>query len=280
MLLAMFCVASNDAIGKHLSQDYSVWQILWIRSWVWLSVALVWVACRGGIIATLRSKRPLLQGSRSLLLVAEVSVFIVALRYLPLGDVIAVASATPLVVLVFAVLFLNERVGRHRWAAVGVGMLGMLVVARPGAGEFGWLTLLPIIGVLMWGGYQVMLRLVSRSDASNTTLLWTGLTFFTVTSAIAPWYWQTPADLQTWGWFILVGLFNTTAHFALIVAFERSEASALQPFSYTLVAWAVLIGWWVFGEIPDAWTVFGTALVVAGGLYAMYRERNRGRIWP
>lgn len=278
MLLAMFCVASNDAIGKHLSQDYSVWQILWIRSWVWLSVALIWVCRRGGVIAALRSKRPLLQGSRSLLLVAEVSVFIVALRYLPLGDVIGVASATPLVVLVFAVLFLNERVGRHRWTAVGVGMLGMLVVARPGAGEFGWLTLLPIIGVLMWGGYQVLLRLVSRHDASNTTLLWTGLTFFIVTSAIAPWYWQTPADLQTWGWFVLVGLFNTSAHFALIVAFERSEASALQPFSYTLVAWAVLIGWLAFGEVPDVWTVSGTGLVVAGGLYAMYRERNMARL--
>lgn len=280
MLLAMFCVASNDAIGKHLSQDHSVWQILWIRSWIWLSVALIWVSCRGGVVAALRSKRPVLQGMRSLLLVAEVSVFIVALRHLPLGDVIAVASATPLVVLVFAVLFLGERVGRHRWAAVGVGMLGMLAIARPGAGAFGWLSLLPIIGVLMWGGYQVLLRLVSRHDASNTTLLWTGLIFFMVTSAIAPWYWQTPADVQTWGWFILVGLFNTTAHFALIVAFERSEASALQPFSYTLVAWAVLIGWLVFGEIPDAWTVFGTALVVAGGLYAMYRERNRGGVRP
>lgn len=274
MLLAMFCVASNDAIGKFLSQDYSVWQILWVRSWIWLSFALIWVSFRGGVRRALRSSKPLLQAVRSLLLVIEVTLFIVALRYLPLGDVIAVASATPLVVLACAVLFLGERVGRHRWTAVAAGMAGMLIVARPGGEVFGWLTLLPILGVLLWGIYQVMLRLVSRSDSAETTLLWTGIALFTVTGTIAPWYWQNPPDLQTWTWFIAVGVFNTTAHFALIVAMERSEASALQPFSYTVVAWAMFIGWLFFGETPDTWTLSGTALIIAGGLYALYRERK------
>ena len=213
-----------------------------------------------------------------MLLVAEVSVFILALRHLPLGDVSAVGSATPLVVLVCAVLFLGERVGKHRWSAVAFGMVGMLMVARPGGSMFGWLTLLPIAGVVMWGIYQVLLRLVSRDDSTATTLLWTGITFFIVTSAIAPWVWQTPHDSQTWAWFFLVGAFNTTAHFALIVAMDRSEASSLQPFSYTVVAWAMLIGWLIFGETPDAWTLSGTALIVAGGLYAVHRERKARKV--
>lgn len=275
MALAMFCVASNDAMGKHLSQSYSVWQILWLRSWVWLAFALVWVASRCGIREALRSTRPVLQLFRSALLVAEVLVFIIALRLLPLGDVSAVAAATPLVVLVCAVLFLGERVGPHRWMAVFIGMVGMLAVSRPGAGAFGWLTLLPIVGVLMWGIYQVLLRLVSRTDRVETTLLWTGLALFVVTGCVAPWVWITPPDLTTWLVFLGVGLFNTAGHFALMLAMERAEVSSLQPFSYTAVLWAMLFGWAFFDEIPDMWTVCGATLIIAGGLYAVHRERVR-----
>ena len=277
MLLAMLFVASNDAVGKHLSQSYSIWQILWLRSWIWLAVALIWVAWRGGVRAALKSRRPGVQLLRSLVLVAEVSVFIVAFRHLPLADVTAVASATPLVVLVFSVIFLGERVGRYRWTAVAIGMAGMVLVARPGAGVFGWLTLLPISGVLLWGIYQVLVRLVSREDRAETTLLWSGLTLFVTTGAIAPWFWQWPPDQAAWGWFVLIGLLNTAGHFALILALQRAEASALQPYSYTIVAWAMLIGWLFFRELPDSWTLAGTTLVIAGGLYALHRERTLAR---
>ena len=274
MLLSMFCIASNDAIGKHLTQDYSIWQVLWIRSWVWLGFALIWISRRGGIRNALGSGAPLIQGIRSLILVAEITVFILAFKYLPLGDVTAIGAAPPLVVLVFAVLFLGERVGWHRWTAVAVGFAGMLLISRPGLGVFGWLTLLPLLGVLLWGVYQVLLRLVSRHDSEETTLLWTGCALFLVTGAIAPFHWQNPPDLQTWVWFGLAGLFNTLGHFGLIAAMQRAQASALQPFAYTTVAWALLIGWFAFDERPDILTVCGITAIVAGGLYALYRERR------
>ena len=132
MLAAMCCIAVGDAIGKHLTQTYSVWQVLWVRSWVWLVIAIVWVCNHGGLKRAIRSERTALQAVRSLVLIAEVAVFIFAFRSLPLGDVTAIGAATPLVVLALASAFLGEKVGMHRWFAVLVGFAGMLMVSRPG----------------------------------------------------------------------------------------------------------------------------------------------------
>lgn len=274
MVMAMVLVAGSDAIGKQLTQTYSIWQVLWLRSWVWMAVAIFWVMRRGSISQSLRTKTPFLHIARSLILVTEIAIFILAFRYLPLGDVTAIASATPLVVLVFAVLFLGEKVGVHRWSAVIIGLAGMIMIARPGFGDFGWLTLLPIGGALLWGTYQILVRYLSTQDSEETGLLWTGFTLYIVTGLVSPFFWQTPADLTDWGLFFLAGLFNALGHFGLISAMHLAQASALQPFSYAQVVSAFLIGWFAFSEIPDVWTVVGLTAIVAGGLYAMYRERR------
>ncbi len=274
MIMAMVLVAGSDAIGKQLTQTYSIWQVLWLRSWVWMAVAIFWVMRRGGISQALKTQTPFLHIARSLILVTEITIFILAFRYLPLGDVTAIASATPLVVLVFAVLFLGEKVGVHRWSAVIIGLAGMIMIARPGFGSFGWLTLLPILGALLWGCYQVLIRYLSTQDSEETGLLWTGFTLYIVTGLVSPFFWQTPAALSDWGLFFLAGLFNALGHFGLISAMHMAQASALQPFSYAQVVSAFAIGWLAFGEVPDTWTILGLTAIVAGGLYAMYRERR------
>jgi drug/metabolite transporter (DMT)-like permease len=275
MLLAMFLIVCNDAVGKHLTQQYSVWQLLWMRSWVWMALVLAWVSQSGGLRVALKSKRPLLQTIRALVLVVEVVVFVFAFRSLPLADVTAIGAATPLVVLALAVVFLGERVGPYRWVAVAVGLLGTLLVARPGFGVFGWATLLPIAGMLLWGIYQVLVRIVSREDPANTTLLYGGLAIFIVSGSCAPWVWMWPATATDWGLFLLVGLLNTGGHFALVFALQRASPSVLQPFSYSIVVWAALVGWLVFDTLPDQMSTLGAGLVVAAGLYAWYRERIR-----
>ena len=274
MIASTFLFASNDAIGKHLTQTYSVWQVLWVRSWIWLAFALIWVSRRGGIRNAVRSAHPFLQGARSLLLVAEVSIFIIAFRFLPLGDVTAILAASPLVVVVLAVIFLREPVGWHRWTAVAIGFTGMVLIAKPGFSTFGFLTLLPLLGVTLWGVYQILIRMVSGRDSAETSLLWSGGTIFVIMTLVAPWGWQTPPDLATWGWFGLVGLTNTLGHFTLIVAMHRTHASALQPFAFSAIAWALVLGWLVFGEQPDVLTLVGILAIVCGGLYAIYRERQ------
>ncbi len=274
MVASTFLFASNDAIGKHLTQTYSIWQVLWVRSWVWLAFTWIWVARHGGIRQALRSHHPVLQGLRSLILVAEITVFIMSFRFLPLGDVTAILAASPLVVVVLAVLFLRERVGWHRWAAVAVGFTGMMLIARPGFSSFGLLTLLPLLGVTLWSIYQILVRHVSHRDTAETTLLWSGCAIFAVMTVVAPWSWQTPPDLATWGWFGLVGLTNTLGHFSLILAMHRAQASALQPFAFSAVAWALVLGWLAFGERPDVLTSVGILAIVTAGLYAVYRERR------
>ncbi len=274
MIMAMVLVASSDAIGKQLTQTYSIWQVLWLRSWIWVAVVLIWVMQRGGISHALKTQTPFLQIARSLILVTEIAIFILAFRYLPLGDVTAIASAAPLVVLAFAVIFLGEKVGIHRWSAVAIGLIGMIMIARPGFGSFGWLTLLPIVGALLWGSYQVLVRYLSSQDSEETGLLWTGLTLYIVTGLVSPFFWQTPLSLLDWGMFFLAGLFNALGHLGLISAMHMAQASALQPFSYAQVVSAFAIGWLAFGEVPDFWTVCGLSAIVAGGLYAMYRERR------
>ncbi|MEM7404387.1 MAG: DMT family transporter [Pseudomonadota bacterium] len=277
MLVAMFCIAANDAVGKELTQTYSIWQVLWIRSWIWVAFALVWIATHGGFHRAIRSRKPGLQTIRSLILVAEITVFVLAFKHLPLADVTAVSAGTPLVVLVLAVIFLNERVGAHRWTAVALGFVGILLITRPGLSVFGTLTLLPVAGIVLWGVYQVLMRFVSAFDSTETTLLWSGVTIFVVTGAVAPWFWISVPDWETWALFALVGSLNTAGHFMMIAAIARSEASALQPFTYSIVLWALLLGWLVFDEWPDAMSVAGTLLVLAGGLYALHRERRQAR---
>jgi len=272
--VAMICVAISDAVGKHLSQDYSIWQILWVRSWVWLTFALFWISRRSSLRLAFHSRVPLVQGLRSLLLVAEIAVFILAFRVLPLGDVTAIVSAAPLVVLALAVVFLKEQVGMHRWIAVAIGLMGMLMVARPGFGHFGWLTLWPLLGALLWGTYQVLVRHVSHHDSEQTTLLWTAVTLFVVTGAIAPFFWRPVPDTMTWALLLIAGLFNALGHFGLVAAMARAEASALQPFSYVQVFSAFIIGYFLFNETPDHWTILGLAAIITGGLYALYRERK------
>ena len=148
---AMICVAISDAVGKHLTQDYSIWQVLWVRSWVWLTFAFFWISRRGSLRHALHSKTPLMQGIRSLLLVAEIAIFILAFRSLPLCDVTAIAAAAPLVVLALSVVFLKEQVGVHRWIAVAVGLVGMMMVRAAGLRSFWMADLAAFVGGISVG---------------------------------------------------------------------------------------------------------------------------------
>ena len=277
MLASMLFIVCNDAVGKHLTQQYSIWQLLWMRSWIWVAVVLVWIARQDGLRVALRSERPVLQCVRALVLVAEVVIFVLAFRSLPLADVTAVGAATPLVVLLLAVAFLEEKVGVHRWLAVAAGLIGMVMVARPGFGVFGWTTTTPNSGVCLWGIYQVLVRLVSRVDSANTTLLRRHCDIRRLGPVCTDqWIW--PATAKDWGLFALVGTLNTSGHFALVFALQRAPASALQPFSYSIVVWAVLVGWLAFDTLPDVASSVGATLIVAAGLYAWYRESLHTRL--
>ena len=269
-ILTMWLFASMDAGSKYLTLHYSVIQIVWVRYLFFAAFAIL-VIGPSRLASTLRTRRPRLQVIRSLVLVGEVTSFVVAFRYLPLADVHGIAALTPLVAVALAAIFLGEKVASHRWVAVAVGFVGVLIIIRPGLGVMDRTAVFPLLAALFWGVYQILVRLASRFDSAKTTWLYTGLVGAVVVTLVAPFQWRTP-DKQGWLLLLLVGLLGTCAHFCLIKALEAAPASTLQPFNYTLTIWAAVMGFVVFGDLPDTWTVAGTGIVVGGGIYSMRGE--------
>ena len=275
-LVSMFAFAAMDAISKVLAGSLAIPQILWVRYILFTMLAVVMLH-RLGIARIARSERPWLQGARALVAVIENAVFILAFTYLPLADVHAIAAASPLIVIALSVALLGEVVGWRRWMAVVVGFLGVLLIVRPGFETIGPGHLVALAAAGLWGGYQLLVRLVSMTDRSETTWLWTAVVGLIATSFVGPFVWVWP-DGQGWILLVAIALLGSAAHLTLIKALSLAEASALQPYSYTLLLWAAVIGYGAFGDIPDTWTFAGAALILASGLYAWYRERVRARV--
>ena len=271
-MLAMLCFAAMDTISKWLVTDYSVGQMMWIR-YALLCLFAWFVVRRRGFITAFRSQRPGLQLLRSLIALIEGAMFVLAFRYLPLADVHAVGATSPLIVIALGVLFLGERAGLARWLAVGAGFLGVLLIVRPGFRTFDWPVLLPLVGAALWAGYQVLTRLAARYDAPDTSLLWSAFVALVATSFVGPlgWVWPTPI---AWTLMVIVAGMGAVAHYALIKALDYAEAGSVQPYAYTLLVWVALLGFLVFGDVPDGWTILGAAIVVASGLYTWRHDRR------
>jgi drug/metabolite transporter (DMT)-like permease len=275
-MLAMLCFAGMDSISKWLVTDYDVGQLMWVR-YALLCVFACFVVRKQGVVAALRTKRPVLQIVRSVVAVIESAIFVLAFRYLPLADTHAVAATSPLVVIALGVFFLGERAGVARWLAVLTGFAGVLLIVRPGFREIGWPLLLPLGGAVLWAGYQVLTRLAARTDSPDTSFLWSAIVAFIATCFVGPldWHWPTAG---AWALMVVIAMFGAVAHYALIKALDYAEAGAVQPYAYTLLLWATLLGFLVFGDVPDQWTILGAGIVVLSGLYTWHHDRRYARL--
>ena len=158
----------------------------------------------------------------------------------------------------------------------------MLLIVRPGFRTLDWPLLLPMAGALLWATYQVLTRAVSRNDSPDTTLVWSALVAFAAVSFIAPLQWRWP-DALGWTLLLATALINALANYALIRALDYAEASAVQPYAYTLLVWVTILGFVMFGDVPDGWTIVGAAIVVLSGLYAWHHDRksvSAATPWP
>lgn len=274
MLAAMLLMACMDAISKHLATQYSVPQILAVRFAIFTLFALA-LARPHSLRAAFRTHHPWLQVTRSLIIAIEVGVFVLAFRYLPLADAHAIAGIAPLLVTALAVPLLGEHVGPRRWAAVAAGFVGLLIIIRPGVTALDPAALIPLGGAFLWALYQILMRRVSRDDAA-TSMLYMAVVGAVVMGSLAPFFWR-PPDAEGWLFLILLGVVGSLGHYILIQAFRAAPASVLQPFHYTVLLWATVIGYLVFGDFPDTWTIAGGVLIAVSGLYAFYREQVRQR---
>ncbi len=272
MVASMLCFASMDACTKYIIHDYGVGQVLFVRMLVFTVFAALLAHRHGGLRRAVRSKRPWLQAGRATLAMAESAVFVLAFRYLPLADAHSVGASSPLFVVALSAPLLAERVGRDRWLAVVAGFAGVLLIIRPGFASVNLALLLPLSGAFMWGLFQILLRLRSRTDRNETTLLWSAGVGLLLTSFVGLPGW-TPPTAQGWVLLAAIAALGCLGSLALTLSMAATEAAATQPYSYTLLLWVTVLGVVVFGDVPDRWTVAGGAIVVASGLYAWHRER-------
>ena len=276
ILVAMLVLGAQDALIKTLTVDYSAPQILWIRAFFFTLFAMALVGSRRPLRASFRSARPGLQIVRSLMLVLDMLLFVIAVSLMPLADAHAIMATFPLMVTALSAVMLSEHVGVRRWAAVAAGFFGVLIMLRPGLTIVQPGALVALAAAVFFALYNVMTRMVARHDSSETSLLYAAVVGFISMSAIGPFFWTWPTT-EAWIKFGIIAASGTFAHFLLIRALQAAPASVLQPFNYVLLVWATVLGLIVFGEFPDAWTIAGSVVVVASGLYVIYRERRQER---
>lgn len=262
----------TDVMTKQLAAALPASQIAWFR-YATFALAMVPSVYLTRGPALFRTRQPGLQVLRAAAMIASTLLFTTALPYLPVADATAIFFVAPIVIMAMSVVFLGEKVGIRRWSAAAIGLIGVLIVIRPGSGTFHAAALLPLASAASWALGAVITRKTS-SDHALTTMIYTSIVGAAVLSAIVPFEWVAPG----WGVAFLglaAGAFFTAGQWFLIMAFRQGDASAIAPFSYIQLIWAGLLGYWVFGTTPDAWTVLGAGVIAASGLYAAYRERVR-----
>ncbi len=275
MITVSLVFAIQDGMSRYLGGNYSPMFIVMVRYWFFAVFVLVLAArSPGGIGAAARSKRPWTQIARGFLLVAEIVVIIEAFVRLGLIGTHAIFACYPLLISALSGPILGERVGWRRWAAVGVGFAGILIILQPGVSVFSPWAILPLISALMFATYGLLTRHVARDDPASVSFFWTAMSGFVFSTLIGVWHWEsvTPTD-----WLLLGGLCISAiaAHWLLIRAYELAEASALQPFAYLQLVFVSIIGVAVFGETLTTNVVIGAAIVVSAGLFTLWRARVR-----
>ena len=273
ILASTVFLGTSDATSKYLSGTLPSIEIAWIRFLVFLLI-MVPAMLPGSPLFALRTSRPGLQVVRGAALLGSSLLFISGLRFLPIAEASATSFIAPLFVTALSIFFLGERVGVRRWVATAVGLLGVLIILRPGTSAFHLAAFFPVVSALAWACTLVMTRMLSGKESVLTTMTYSSITGFAILSAMVPLVWVTPSwhDIL---FGILIGVSSTAGQWIVVLAFRYADASVLAPFSYTQLLWVSFLGFLVFGEVPDVWTVTGAACIVASGLYTAHRERVR-----
>ncbi len=274
MILTTFIFSIQDGISRHLAGEYNVLMIVMIRYWFFAAFVTA-VASRSakGLRGAASTTQPYLQIFRALLLVAEICVMIYSFTLLGLIEAHSVFICYPLLVAALSGPILGETVGWRRWAAIGVGFIGVLVILQPGSGVFQPAALISLTAALMFALYGLLTRYASRRDSAVTSLFWTGTVGSVAMTCVGIWFWE-PMVGSDWIWMGLLCLTGAAGHFTLIKCYEVAEASAVQPFAYFQLAFAGVLGVFVFGETIRTNAVIGASVIIAAGLFTLWRERR------
>lgn len=277
MSICFICFALLDAGAKWLVKAMPVLQVVWVRFLVHaaFSTALMAPRLREGFP---RAKRPRLQLLRACFLPMMTGMNFWSLQYLQLAETGAIQFSVPIIIALIAVPLLGERLDAARWAAIVVGFAGVLVIVRPGMHGFHPALLLALANAFLYAFYNLLTRKLAAHDAAEVTQFWSALG---ATAILAPFglaAWQPVPGPAQWAVLAMMGVAGGLGHYLIAVAHRYAPASVLAPFLYQQMIWMVLLGYFIFGDVPDAPVVLGAAAVIASGGYLLYRERRAGQM--
>ena len=273
LLLSGIFLGTSDATSKYLSATLPSIEIAWIRFLIFL-IIMVPAMVPGSPLFALRTQRPAMQVMRGVALLGSSLFFISGLRFLPIAEASATAFVSPLLVTALSIFFLAEKVGLRRWLATAAGLIGVLIILRPGTSAFHPAAFFPVVSALGWACCLIMTRQMSGQERAMVTMTYSAIVGFAILCALVPMVWVTP----TWHDILfgtIIGVTSTAGQWIVVLALRYAGASVLAPFSYLQLLWVTLLGFLIFAEVPDAWTVAGAAVIVASGLYTAHRERVR-----
>jgi drug/metabolite transporter (DMT)-like permease len=276
MVLAVFMFSFGDALGKFIVATYSVGQLLLLRGAAALILLspLIW----RGRQDFFRLQRPWLQLLRAILSTLEVAAFFLATVYLPLADVITYYLAAPIFVTALSAIVLREQVGWRRWSAVLIGFCGVLIALRPSAQTISWPAMIALAGSMTFA----VLMLITRSLRATPDIVLAAVQFmgtFAFGAVLAPFGWITPTA-GSLVFFAVAGCISVCALLCGNRSLKLAPASVVVPYQYSMIIWAVMFGYAVFGDVPSIATIVGAVVIIGAAFYIFLRERDLGRDEP
>ncbi len=272
MGLAVFSFSCMDAIAKSLTLRYDSMQVVWAR----YSSQTLWsfVLLSPFLNRLLRTRYLKLQILRSSLLFGATVMFFSGFRYLKMAEMTAIFEVAPLLITLFSFLLLKEQVGPERWLGVSMGLIGAVIIIRPGSDVFTPYALFPVLGACCFAGYSIATRFLGSEEPAWTSFLYTSLIGTLFASLLVPFNW-TPIESGDLPLMSTFGIIGGLGHLLLIFALRYTQASVLAPFSYFGLMYNSLWGFLFFDEIPDSWTYLGALVIVGSGVFVWYRENRR-----
>lgn len=275
MIATTFVFAVQDGISRHLAENYNVIMIVMIRYWFFAAFVIT-IATRqsGSIRAAAATKQPFLQIARGTLLALEICVMVSAFVLLGLVESHAIFACYPLLIAALSGPVLGENVGWRRWAAIGIGFVGVLVILQPGYTVFAPAAAIPLAAAFMFALYGLLTRYAARKDSTTTSFFWTGTSGAVVMTFAGVWFWE-PMSGTDWQWMAALCVTGAGGHWLLIKTYEVAEASAVQPFAYLQLVFASAIGLFLLGETLRPNVALGAAIVVGAGLFTLWRTKQK-----
>ena len=264
----------QDAVAKILVQDYSPFYIAMMRYWAFAAVSLYLVSRQAPLRYAFRSRLPGWQIARGMLLMVDIWLFAFAVKTVPLGELAAITMIYPLLVTLFAIPLLGEKVGLFRLSAVLAGFAGALIILRPGGLPYEWGTLFAVATTVVYALYVVATRKVAQADSTATNMVYVGCVGLVMSSAVGMFFVQ-PMDAKGLLLLAVIIVTTITAHGLMMKALSYAPASVLQPFNYLALPWAIVLSVVIFSHLIDPVSLVGAIIITAAGLTVWARERRR-----